>query len=112
MNDRAKHETRESAPRSRYSGLATALLRIGASLELETVLQEVLDCACMLTGARYGAVTTIDEAGRPVDFVTSGLTEEEHRNMTEWPDGPKVFEHFRDLKGPLACPTRRSMSAH
>ena len=39
--------------------------------------------------------------GTPRDFVTSGFTEEEHRRLAEWADGPRLFEHFRDLEGPL-----------
>ena len=75
--------------------------RISASLDLETVLNEVVDSARALTGARFGAIATIDEAGAPQDFVTSGFTEEEHRRLAEWSDGPRLFEHFRDLPGPV-----------
>ncbi len=39
-------------------------------------------------GARYGAIATIDGKGEPQDFVTSGFTADEHRNMVEWPDVP------------------------
>ena len=87
--------------RERISALSAASLRVGASLDLDTVLQEVVESARALTGARYGAIATIDEAGQPRDFVTSGFTEEEHRRMQEWPDGPRLFEYFRDLPGPL-----------
>ena len=89
------------ALRARISALSAASLRIGASLDLETVLDEVVESARALTGARYGAIATIDEAGAPQDFVTSGLTDDEHRALVEWPDGPRLFEHFRDLDGPL-----------
>ncbi len=61
----------------------------------------MVDSARALTGARYGAIATIDEDGKPRDFVTSGFTEEEHRRLAEWPDGPRLFEHFRDLPGPV-----------
>ena len=91
----------QETPEKREPGLTAALLRIGASLDLETVLNEVVESARALTGARYGAIATIDEASRPQDFVTSGITEEEHRAMVEWPDGPRLFEHLRDLPGPL-----------
>ena len=59
------------------------------------------ESARALTGARYGAIATIDDAGVPQDFVTSGFTAEEHRKLVEWPDGPRLFEYFRDLPGPL-----------
>ncbi|MXX91279.1 MAG: response regulator [Boseongicola sp. SB0677_bin_26] len=85
----------------RVSALCAAGLRIGSSLDLETVLDEIAGSARALTGARFAAIATIDEDGNPVDFVTSGFTEAEHRAMAEWSDGPKLFEHFRDLEGPL-----------
>ena len=91
-------------PKEPMSGLCAALLRISASLDLDTVLREVLDSARVLTGARYSAITTLDEAGAPQDFVTSGFTEEEHRQMAEWPDGLRLFEHFRDTPGALRLP--------
>ncbi len=89
------------APSARPDSLTAAMLRIGASLDLETVLREVIESARALTGARYGGIVTINETGAPQDFVTSGYTDEEHRRMAEWPDGPRLFEHFRDLPGPL-----------
>ena len=89
------------ALREGLSALSAASLRISASLDLQTVLGEVARSARALTGARYAAIATIDGAGAPVDFVTSGFTEAAHRAMEEWPDGPRLFEHFRDLEGPL-----------
>ena len=91
----------EAGKGARHSGLAAAMLRIGASLNLETVLNEVAASARSLTGARYCAIATIDEGGAPVDFVTSGFTEAEHRAIAEWAEGPKLFEHFREMKEPL-----------
>ena len=85
----------------RVSKLCGAVLRINASLDLETVLNEVIESARALTGTRLGGITTIDEAGVPQDFATSGFSAEEHRRMAEWSDGPRLFEHFRDLDGPL-----------
>ena len=35
-----------------------AILRINASLDLDTVLAEAMDCARCLTGARYGVIVT------------------------------------------------------
>ena len=100
MTDRDLRRENE-ALRERISALSAASLRISASLDLETVLNEVVESARSLTGARFGAIATIDEAGAPQDFVTSGFTEAEHRAMAEWSEGPRLFEHFRDLEGPL-----------
>ena len=101
MTDQDRTAGENAALRARISALSAASLRISASLDLETVLKEVVESARALTGARYGAIATIDEAGDAQDFVTSGFTSDEHRNMVEWPDGPRLFEYFRDLPGPL-----------
>ncbi len=101
MTDRDRTADENAALRARISALSAASLRINASLDIETVLNEVVKSARALTGARYGAIATIDDAGVPQDFVTSGFTAEEHRKLVEWPDGPRLFEYFRDLPGPL-----------
>ena len=54
----------------RISSLCAAVLRVSASFDLETVLRDIVDNACALTGARYGVITTVDDAGQPQDFVT------------------------------------------
>ena len=85
----------------RISNLCAAVLRVSASLDLETVLREIVDSARALTGARYGVIATVDEAGNPQDFVTAGLTPGQHADMAAWPDGRRLFAHFRDLREPL-----------
>lgn len=50
--------------RDRLSRLSKATLRINnESLDFDSVIQEVLDCARSLTDARYGVVTLLDDAG-------------------------------------------------
>ncbi|MDE0239796.1 MAG: ATP-binding protein, partial [bacterium] len=92
-------ETELQALRERASALSAAILRISASLEITTVLQEAVASARALTAARYGIITTVDESGEVRDFVSSGFTEAEHRQFLDWPDGPKLFAHLRDLPG-------------
>ena len=87
------------ALRKRVSQLSAAILRINASLDVDTVLQEAVDSACALTDARYGMIVTIDESGETQDFVSSGFTDEEHRQFEKWPDGPRLFKHLRALPG-------------
>ena len=92
----------DRGPQERISRLAAALLRINASLDVATVLREVVDGARALTGARYGAITTVDERGSPQDFVTSGFTADEHREITAWlPGGLTLFGHLSDREAPL-----------
>ena len=92
---------RIEALEERFSRLSAAVLRISASLDLYTVLQEVVGSARALTSARYGIITTVDEAGRPQDFVMSGFTPEEQEGLTNWPDGLRLFAHFQELDAPL-----------
>ena len=101
MNGTDALKRENEAPRERISTLSAAMVRISASLDLDTVLHEIVDSARVLTGAHYGAIATIDETGRPQEFVTSGFSEEEHRQLVAWPDGPRLFEYFRDLPGAL-----------
>ena len=59
--------------RDRISKLSAASLRISASLDLDTVLTEVVESARELTGAVYGGISTIGESGQPEDFVSFRL---------------------------------------
>ena len=89
------------ALRERVSKLSAAVLRASASLDLDTVLQEVIDSARALTGARFGVIVTVDGAGEAEEFVTSGLTAGEQDELVVWPEGPRLFEHFRRLGEPI-----------
>ena len=89
------------ALRQRLSRLSEASLRISESLDFETVLQGVLDSARSLTGARYSVITLLDDGGRIQDFLYSGLTPEETRQLAEFPDGMLFFERLSGIGEPL-----------
>ena len=89
------------ALRERLSRLSEASLRINESLDFETVLQGVLDSARSLTGARYGVITLLDDAGRIQDFLYSGLTSEQHRRFMDFPEGMPFFEYLSSISEPL-----------
>ena len=101
MKDAGELERENAALRDRLSRLSQASLRINESLDFETVLQGALDSACSLTGARYGVIILLDESGRIQDFVTSGLTSEDHRRFTELPEGLIFFEYLGSIREPL-----------
>ena len=90
-----------AALRVRISRLSAAILRISASLDLDTVLREVVESARALTDARYGMIATVDEAGAIQEFIAPGLSADERRHMADWPHGPQFFEHLRGLPGTL-----------
>ena len=87
--------------RTRSSNLIEAILRVSASLDVTTVLRDVVESARALTAARYGAIVTVGDSGEAQEFFTSGVEPDVHRRIVEWADGPRLFEHFRNLPGPL-----------
>ena len=93
-----------AALRDRMSRLSAASLRISASLDLDTVLREIVESARVLTDAKCGVITMIDDAARPHGFVSTGLTPDARERMQSWSDGPRLFAHFRDLSGPVRLP--------
>ena len=101
MNHDEELRRQNRALRDRFARLRDAVHRIGFSLDLHTVLQEVIDGAIALTGASQGMVTTMNEGGRPVAFQASGLSAEESRAVVERPEGLKFFEHLRRLSSPF-----------
>ena len=78
MNDSHQPSPQAKGPGEGDSGVIAAILRIGASLDLDTVLREAVEGARALTGARYGAIYAPAVPDSPLDLVTSGLTPEEH----------------------------------
>ena len=87
--------------RERHTRLSRALVRISASLDLDTVLREVVDSTRAVTGARFGVITTIDESDLPHRFFTSGIEPEDHRRLAVWDDRRLLYEHFRELRRPV-----------
>ena len=87
--------------RERISALSAASLRIGSTLDLDTVLREIAESARVLTDARYAVITTLDDAGQLDDVVMSGFTPAEQRRVEAWDDNMGMFDALRDLDSPL-----------
>ena len=100
MNDSHQPAPEAEAPGDGGSAVIAAILRVGASLDLDTVLREAVNGARALTGARYGAIYAPTVPDSPFNFVTSGVTPEEHEALAAWPDGLRIFERL------LAAPRR------
>ena len=83
------------------SRLSAASLRISESLDLSTVLREVVDSARALTGAASAAIVTMDEAERIQDFVTSGLSPQEHQRLVDLPQGQNVWRYLLRIPQPM-----------
>ena len=103
--EQADGQARETTElRDRLSRLSEASLRINETLDLDTVLQEVIDSARSLAGASYGGISTIYESRRGKDLITSGMTTEEHQRLAETPGGAVFFQYLLGLAGPLRIP--------
>ena len=99
--------SRENAAlRERIAALNAASQRISASLDLDTVLAEVIQSARSLTGARYGVIAVVDKARASPDFAFSGFTPEEERELAAQPDSSRLVAQLRDLPGPLRLADR------
>lgn len=67
--------------------LHTAALDVYRELALEVVLQKVVDGACALTDARYGALSLLNDENRIETFVTSGISAEQRALLGDPPVG-------------------------
>ena len=97
-SDAARREI--EALRDRIATLHAAILKINASLDLDTVLTEVMECARRLTDARYGVIVVVDDRHSPQDVTFSGLTSDQEQEILAWSDGVRLFEHLRNLPAP------------
>ena len=73
-----------------------------AHLELDSVLDELLETARELTGARYAAIGVLDEGRREVErFVTRGVDAATHRAIGDPPRGRGILGALIDDPRPL-----------
>ena len=86
---------------ARLSLLSEVSRRISSSLDLEAVLQEVVDAACQLTSARYGALGVFDDSGNLQAFITHGITEEERKRIGDPPKGLRILGWLQHLQKPI-----------
>ena len=87
--------------RERLSMLGAASRRVGESLDLKTVIRDVIDSARYLTGAKYGAILTFDRSGEIQEFTSSGFSREQLERMERPPRGLGLLGHVSELRGPL-----------
>ena len=81
MHGRLQRQNRE------LLALHSAGLDVTAELSLEVVLKKVVEQAKNLVGAKYGALSVIDQEGRIISFITSGISTEERAAIGPPPIG-------------------------
>lgn len=76
------------AAQDRLSALLDAVVAISSDLELAAVLHRIVESACHLVDAQYGALGVLGPEGEElVEFVTHGVTEEERAAIGPLPHG-------------------------
>ncbi len=81
-----------TAPDHRLQALLDAGVAIASGLELDEILPRLVQTACDLTGARYGALGVLDESGnRLAQFITAGLGDEEREAIGDLPTGKGIL---------------------
>ena len=92
------------ATRDRAHALLEAVVAIGAHLDLEVVLRQIVEAAVSLVDSRYGALGVIGEGSALVEFVPVGLDETEIARIHHWPEGRgllgELITHPRTLRLP------------
>ena len=67
-------------------------MAIAGGLELEQILPRLVQSACDLTGARYGAIGVLDEPGNKLaQFITAGLGDDERAAIGDLPTGRGIL---------------------
>jgi signal transduction histidine kinase len=96
VHDRVKRQNRE------LLALHAAGLAITSDLSLESVLDKVVERARELAGARYGALSVVDDSGHIEKFITSGISSETRAAIGAPPVGQGllgvVLQHGQHLR--------------
>ena len=85
----------------RLSSLMDACRRIIGTLDTDTVLEEVLESARFLTGARYGVLLTYGDDGAVSDVLASGMTTQERAFLKYPPRGEGLLGCLNETREPL-----------
>ncbi|HEV8681424.1 MAG TPA: GAF domain-containing sensor histidine kinase [Actinomycetota bacterium] len=85
----------------RQDALVQAGIALASELSLPAVLQKIVELACEVADARYGALGVLGTDGRIHEFVTHGVTEEERRAIGSLPVGRGILGILIEEAHPL-----------
>ncbi|HEX9900411.1 MAG TPA: GAF domain-containing protein [Candidatus Methylomirabilis sp.] len=77
--------------REQLGALVEAGMVLTAERSLEAVLQRIVEVACRLLGARYGALGVLDAQGGLGQFITTGFSEETKTRIGHLPVGKGIL---------------------
>jgi signal transduction histidine kinase len=89
--------------------LLDAVVAISSDLDLHSVLDRIVVSACRITDAKFGALGVLGTHEELVDFVTHGLTPEEHAAIGQLPRGHGILGLLIKEPHPLRL---RTLSTH
>ena len=82
----------EQTPTDRLRLLVDAGIALSSELTLDALLQQLVETAAELTGARYAALGVIDHTGAGLErFLTTGIDGETHAAIGELPKGRGIL---------------------
>ncbi|MEV0722332.1 GAF domain-containing protein [Micromonospora purpureochromogenes] len=90
--------------RERLRALLDAVVGIGTDLDLRSTLQRIVQSACELVGARYGALGVIGPDRLLHDFIIHGISDELHAKIGDLPHGRGVLGLLIDEPRPVRMP--------
>jgi signal transduction histidine kinase len=97
------------ASRERLRALLDAVVGIGSDLDLRSTLQRIVEAACALAGARYGALGVIGaDRTELVDFITHGIDPATHARIGDLPHGRGVLGLLITDPKPVRLPDIRN----
>ena len=105
MDSGGSRET-EPGARAGYSGgrlilLANLARRIATDLDPPQIRQDIIDAACELVSAQYGALAIMDESGNVQHFTTHGMSPDVHTRIEENPQGIGLLGLLQTSRLPL-----------
>src|SRR5689334_9243548 len=77
--------------RERLRALLDAVVGISTDLDLRSTLQRIVESACALVGARYGALGVLGDDQLLSDFITFGIDPRTHAEIGDLPRGRGVL---------------------
>ncbi|GAA4601989.1 signal transduction histidine kinase [Actinoplanes octamycinicus] len=94
--------------RERLRALLDAVVGIGTDLDLRSTLQRIVEAACALGGARYGALGVLAPDNRSLsDFITHGIDPAVHARIGDLPHGRGVLGLLITEPKPVRLPDIR-----
>jgi signal transduction histidine kinase len=79
---------------ARLQQLLDAMLTIGSDRSLPTVLRRIIESACKLVDARYGALGVLGDDGQISQLVTFGVDATTHDAVGRLPEGKGILGHL------------------